>query len=65
MARGINLDEARALRGSGWDGDLDELRADRTTTSANHRSSDRSDDPGARGDDPPTEPDQSREGTIS
>lgn len=23
------LDEARAMRGSGWEGDLDELRADR------------------------------------
>jgi Arc/MetJ family transcription regulator len=26
----LGLDGARALRGSGWDGDLDELRASRT-----------------------------------
>lgn len=25
----LGLDEARALRGSGWDGDLDEMRASR------------------------------------
>ena len=25
----LDLDDARALRGSGWDGDLDELRANR------------------------------------
>lgn len=27
----LTLDDARALRGSGWDGDLDEMRASRTT----------------------------------
>lgn len=27
----FSLDEARKLRGSGWDGDLDELRTARTT----------------------------------
>jgi len=27
----FSLDEARQLRGSGWDGDLDELRSARTT----------------------------------
>ncbi len=26
----LDLDEARALRGSGWDGDLDDVRAGRT-----------------------------------
>jgi len=26
----LDLDDARALRGSGWEGDLDELRASRT-----------------------------------
>ena len=26
----LGLDQARRLRGSGWDGDLDELRAGRT-----------------------------------
>lgn len=26
----LDLDDARALRGSGWDGDLDEMRASRT-----------------------------------
>jgi len=26
----LGLDEARALRGSGWEGDLDELRTSRT-----------------------------------
>lgn len=26
-AEALGLDEARALRGSGWEGDLDELRA--------------------------------------
>ena len=26
----LSLDEARALRGSGWDGDLDEMRSART-----------------------------------
>ncbi len=25
----LSLDEARSLRGSGWDGDLDEMRASR------------------------------------
>lgn len=25
----LNLDEARAMRGSGWDGDLDEMRTGR------------------------------------
>lgn len=29
-AEPLNLDAARRLRGSGWDGDLDELRAART-----------------------------------
>ncbi|MBA2495525.1 MAG: type II toxin-antitoxin system VapB family antitoxin [Acidimicrobiia bacterium] len=28
-AEPLGLDEARALRGSGWDGDLDEMRAGR------------------------------------
>ena len=28
-AEALGLDEARRLRGSGWDGDLDELRAGR------------------------------------
>jgi Arc/MetJ family transcription regulator len=28
-AEALDLDDARALRGSGWDGDLDELRANR------------------------------------
>jgi len=27
----FSLDEARKLRGSGWDGDLDEMRTDRST----------------------------------
>jgi Arc/MetJ family transcription regulator len=27
----FNLDEARKLRGSGWDGDLDEMRTNRST----------------------------------
>ncbi len=27
----LGLDEARSMRGSGWDGDLDEMRADRTS----------------------------------
>ncbi|HEX9683910.1 MAG TPA: type II toxin-antitoxin system VapB family antitoxin [Acidimicrobiales bacterium] len=26
----LGVDEARALRGSGWEGDLDEMRANRT-----------------------------------
>ena len=26
----LGVDEARALRGSGWDGDLEEMRASRT-----------------------------------
>jgi Arc/MetJ family transcription regulator len=26
----LDLDQARALRGSGWDGDLDDMRATRT-----------------------------------
>lgn len=29
-AEPLDLDEARRLRGSGWDGDLEELRATRT-----------------------------------
>ncbi len=29
-AEPLSLDEARALRGSGWEGDLDEMRAGRT-----------------------------------
>lgn len=29
-AEPLDLDRARALRGSGWDGDLSELRGDRT-----------------------------------
>ena len=29
-AEPMPLDEARAMRGSGWDGDLDDLRASRT-----------------------------------
>ena len=28
-AEALSLDEARALRGSGWDGDLEEMRASR------------------------------------
>jgi len=28
-AEPLDLDDARALRGSGWDGDLDEMRASR------------------------------------
>jgi Arc/MetJ family transcription regulator len=28
-AEPLDLDDARALRGSGWDGDLDDLRASR------------------------------------
>jgi Arc/MetJ family transcription regulator len=27
----LSLDQARRLRGSGWDGDLEEMRAGRTT----------------------------------
>lgn len=27
----LRLDQARRLRGSGWDGDLEEMRASRTT----------------------------------
>jgi Arc/MetJ family transcription regulator len=27
----LDLDSARALRGSGWEGDLDEMRASRTS----------------------------------
>lgn len=30
-AEALSLDEARALRGSGWEGDLDQMRADRTS----------------------------------
>lgn len=30
-AEPLGLDEARGLRGSGWDGDLDEMRAARTS----------------------------------
>ena len=29
-AEPLDLDDARRLRGSGWDGDLDEMRASRT-----------------------------------
>jgi Arc/MetJ family transcription regulator len=29
-AEPLNLDEAKSLRGSGWDGDLDELRSTRS-----------------------------------
>lgn len=29
-AEALGLDEARSLRGSGWEGDLDQLRAGRT-----------------------------------
>lgn len=29
-AEALDLDDARALRGSGWDGDLDTMRASRT-----------------------------------
>lgn len=29
-AEPLSLDEAKALRGSGWEGDLDELRSSRT-----------------------------------
>lgn len=31
MAVELSLEDARALRGSGWDGDLDELRGDRVS----------------------------------
>lgn len=31
LATELTLDDARALRGSGWDGDLDELRGDRVS----------------------------------
>ena len=31
LATELSLDDARALRGSGWDGDLDELRGDRVS----------------------------------
>lgn len=30
-ADALSLEEARSLRGSGWDGDLDELRSTRTS----------------------------------
>ena len=30
-AEALDLDDARRLRGSGWEGDLDELRATRAT----------------------------------
>jgi Arc/MetJ family transcription regulator len=30
-AEPLELDEARQLRGSGWDGDLEEMRMDRTS----------------------------------
>lgn len=30
-AEPLGIDEARRLRGSGWDGDLDELRSGRST----------------------------------
>ena len=30
-AEPLSIDEARQLRGSGWEGDLDALRASRTT----------------------------------
>ena len=30
-AEPFNLDEARSLRGSGWDGDLDEMRTNRAS----------------------------------
>ena len=30
-AEPLSLDEARALRGTGWEGDLDEMRSDRMT----------------------------------
>lgn len=29
-AEALDLDDARALRGAGWDGDLDEMRSSRT-----------------------------------
>jgi len=29
-AEPLSLDDAKALRGSGWDGDLDEMRGSRT-----------------------------------
>lgn len=28
-AEALDLDDARAMRGTGWEGDLDEMRADR------------------------------------
>ena len=30
-AEALSVDDARALRGSGWEGDLEELRSGRTT----------------------------------
>ena len=30
-AKSLSIDEARLLRGSGWEGDLDALRSSRTT----------------------------------
>jgi Arc/MetJ family transcription regulator len=30
-AEALDLDDARALRGSGWEGDLEQLRTGRTT----------------------------------
>ena len=30
-AKPVSMDEARALRGIGWEGDLDEMRSDRTS----------------------------------
>ena len=30
-ARPVTVDEVRALRGTGWEGDLDEMRSDRAT----------------------------------
>lgn len=30
-AEPLSVDDARSLRGSGWDGDLDQMRADRGT----------------------------------
>jgi Arc/MetJ family transcription regulator len=30
-AEALELEDARALRGSGWEGDLDEMRSSRTT----------------------------------
>ena len=39
-AKPLSVDEARRLRGSGWEGNLDELRADLADAAVLHRDSD-------------------------